>query len=233
MDYLLLFVLLLLLAATIAVIVLIYRYAWLKARMPVLVQREFNQWKGAAEFEMQERIRDRVEEWREREAEAIVADAERNAMAQAHQLFKEWCQQEMANLRREQRELAEREAQQQLAEWKQKQEQLIRQDAVQRSQSVTTGKIVEHLVPHLPNFNFNPKDARFIGSPVDFVVFDGLNDEDEDQIRNVVFIEVKTGMSALTRRERLVRDAIKAGRVRWVEWNASRELQQIAPGLFE
>jgi len=233
MDYLLLFVLLLLLAATIAVIVLIYRYAWLKARMPVLVQREFNQWKGAAEFEMHERISDRVQEWREREAQTIVADAERNAMAQAHQLFKEWCQQEMSNLRREQRELAEREAQQQLAEWKQKQEQLIRQDAVQRSQSVTTGKIVEHLVPHLPNFNFNPKDARFIGSPVDFVVFDGLNDEDEDQIRNVVFIEIKTGVSALTRRERLVRDAIRAGRVRWVEWNASRELQPIARGLFE
>jgi predicted Holliday junction resolvase-like endonuclease len=233
MDYLLLFVLLLLLAATIAIIVLIYRYAWLKARMPVLVQREFNQWKGAAEFEMHERIRDRVQEWREREAQTIAANAERNAVAQAHQLFKEWCQQEMANLRREQRELAEREAQQQLAEWKQKQEQIIRQDAVQRSQSVTTGKIVEHLVPHLPNFNFNPKDARFIGSPVDFVVFDGLNDEDEDQIRNVVFIEIKTGLSALTLRERLVRDAIRAGRVRWVEWNANRELQPIAPGLFE
>lgn len=240
MDYLLLFVLLLLLAATIAVIVLIYRYTWLKARMPLLVQREFNQWKGAAEFEMQERIRDRVQQWQEREAQTILAeaqrDAQRDAMARAHQLFRDWCQQEMENLRREQRELADREARQQLAEWKQKQEQTIRQDAIQRSQSVTTGKIVEHLVPHLPNFNFNPKDARFIGSPVDFVVFDGLNDEDEDQVRNVVFIEVKTGMSALTRRERLVRDAIKAGRVRWIEWHASHELQNSAlnsPGLFE
>ncbi len=236
MDYLLLFVLVLLLAATIAVIVLIYRYTWLKARMPVLVQREFNQWKGAAEFEMQERIRDRVEQWRDREALAIQAEAQRDAMARAHQLFRDWCQQEMENLRREQRELADREAQQQLAEWKQKQEQTIRQDAIQRSQSVTTGKIVEHLVPYLPNFNFNPKDARFLGSPVDFVVFDGLNDEDEDHIRNVVFIEVKTGMSVLTRRERLVRDAIKAGRVRWIEWHASRELQHLGlatPGQFE
>lgn len=233
MDYVLIFVLMLLLAATIAVIVLGYYYTLLKARMPVLVQREFNKWKGAAEFEMQERIRNRVEQWREREAQTILADAQRDAMARAHQLFRDWCQQEMVNLRREQRELAEREAQQQLIEWKQKQEQTIRQDAIQRSQSVTTGKIVEHLVPHLPNFNFNPKDARFLGSPVDFVVFDGLNDDDENQIRNVVFIEVKTGMSTLTRRERLVRDAIKAGRVRWVEWNANRELQQTAPGLFE
>lgn len=55
-----LFVLLLLLAAMVAIIALIYQFASLKARMPVLVQREFNQWKGAAEFEMQERIRARV-----------------------------------------------------------------------------------------------------------------------------------------------------------------------------
>jgi len=233
MDSLLLFILMMLLAAMIAVIVLIYRYAWLKARLPVLVQREFNQWKGAAEFEMQERIRDRVQQWRDRETQAILADAQRDAMARAHELFKQWCQQEMENLRHEQRELAEREAKQQLAEWRQKQEQTIRQDAVQRSQSVTTGKIVEHLVPYLPNFNFNPKDARFLGSPVDFVIFDGLNDEDEDYIRNIVFIEVKTGLSALTRREKLVRDAIKAGRVRWVEWHASRELQSTGPSVFE
>lgn len=237
MDHLLLFVLLLLLAATITVIVLIHRYTWLKARMPLLVQREFNQWKGAAEFEMQERMRLRVQEWCDRETQTILAeaqrDAQREAMTQAHTLFKEWCRQEMENLRHEQRELAVREANQQLAEWKQKQEQTIRQDAVQRSQAVTTGKIVEHLVPHLPNFNYNPKDARFLGSPVDFVVFDGLNDDETDQIRSVVFIEIKTGMSTLTRRERAVRDAIKAGRVRWVEWHASREMQQAAPGLFE
>ena len=237
MDYLLPYVLLLLVVAMIAIIALIYRYALLKARMPMLVQRELEQWRLAAEFDMQERIRDRVDDWRDKETQAILADAQRDAqreaLMQAHQLFKNWCEKELETLRAEQRELAVREAKSLLTEWKQQHERTIRQDAVQRSQSVTTGKIVEHLVPYLPNFTYNPKDARFIGSPVDFVVFDGLNDDDDDQLRNIVFVEIKTGQSSLTRRERMVRDAIKAGRVRWVEWHASREIQQTAPGLFE
>ncbi len=227
-----LFVLLLLLAAMIAIIALIYRYAWMKARIPVLVQREFNQWKGAAEFEMQERIRSRVDEWRDRETQTILAEAQRDSLVEAHKLFKEWCDEELVALRKEQREMALREARNKLTEWMQDQEKNIRQDAVQRSQAVTTGKIVEHLVPYLPNFNYNPKDARFIGSPVDFVVFDGMNDDEDDQL-SIVFVEVKTGMSVLTRRERMVRDAIKAGRIKWVEWHASNELQQAAPGMFE
>lgn len=233
MDHLFLLVLLLLLAAMIVIISLIYRYAWFKARMPLLVQREFNQWKDAAEFEMQERIRARVDDWQEREMQAIVAESQRDALKEAHRLFKDWCGNELEIIRKEQRELALREAKNLLTEWKQEQEKSIRQDAVQRSQAVTTGKIVEHLVPYLPNFNYNPKDARFVGSPVDFIVFDGLNDDEDDQLNAIVFVEIKTGMSVLTRRERMVRDAIKAGRVRWVEWHASRELQQSMPGLFE
>lgn len=226
-----LFILLLLLAAIIVIIALIYRYAWMKARIPVLVQREFNQWKGAAEFEMQERIRARMEEWQDRETDAILAEAQRDSLVEAHKLFKEWCEDELEAVRKEQRELALREARNKLSEWMLDQEKNIRQDAVQRSQAVTTGKIVEHLVPYLPNFNYNPKDARFIGSPVDFIVFDGLSAED-DQL-SVVFVEIKTGTATLTRRERLIRDAVKAGRVKWVEWHASNELQQAAPGMFE
>lgn len=190
-------------------------------------------WKERAEFELQQRVRARVQEWRDKEMQTVHANAQRDSLVQAHKLFKDWCEGELENVRKEQRELAMREASNQLIEWKQVSEKIIRQDAIQRSQAVTVGKVTEHIVPHLPNFNFNPKDARFIGSPVDFVVFDGLNDEESDQVRNVVFIEVKTGVSALTKRERLVRDAIKAGRVKWVEWNAARELQQANSAMFE
>jgi predicted Holliday junction resolvase-like endonuclease len=31
---------------------------------------------------------------------------------------------------------------------------------------VTIGQITEHVVPHLSEFNYNPNDVRFIGSPV-------------------------------------------------------------------
>ncbi len=233
MDYSHLFLSALLLIAIVAAGVLIYKYASFKARLPLLVQEEFGLWKQRAEFEMQEKVRSRFQEWRDKEGQTIFANAQREALVTAHHLFKDWCENELEALRKEQREIATREATALLRDWKSEQERTIRQDAIQRSQAVTVGKITEHLVPHLPNFNYNPKDVRFIGSPVDFIIFDGLNNEEENQIREVVFVEIKTGMSALTKRERLVRDAIKAGRVKWIEWNSNRELQQGNTGLFE
>jgi predicted Holliday junction resolvase-like endonuclease len=88
-----------------------------------------------------------------------------------------------------------------------------RRDSLARSRNVVSGKVQEHLVPFFPEFLglFNPRDARFLGSPIDFVVFDGLDEGQE--CRGVVLVEVKTGKSALTKRERQVRDAIEAGRV--------------------
>lgn len=233
MDFSHLILVALLLAAGGAVAFLAYRLAALRAQLPLLVHEECDQWKRSAESDLQKRMHARFQEWREKESQIVHARAQREALTQAHELFKKWCENELETLRREQRELAHREATQQLIEWKQAQEKLIRDDAVQRSQSVTLGKITEHLVPHLPNFHYNPKDARFIGSPIDFVVFDGLSDEDEGQVREIVFIEIKTGASTLSRRERLVRDAIRAGRVKWIEWHASRELARGAPSQFE
>jgi len=95
----------------------------------------------------------------------------------------------------------------------------IREDAVQRSLAVTAGKVHEQLVPYLPEFGFNPKDARFLGSPVDLVVFDGLA---AGQVRRVVFLEVKTGGAPLTPRERQVREVIDARQVVWAELRLNR-----------
>jgi len=98
--------------------------------------------------------------------------------------------------------------------WKARYTRTVRKDAVRRSEAVTTGKVVEQLVPYLPGFPFNPRDARFLGSPIDFVVFDGMSEGD---VRRVVFVEVKTGAAQLSRRERRVREAVEAGHVAFVE----------------
>ena len=97
-----------------------------------------------------------------------------------------------------------------------------RRDALARSRNVVSGKVQEHLVPFFPEFLelFNPRDARFLGSPIDFVVFAGLDEGEE--CRDVVLVEVKTGKSPLSKRERQVRDAVEAGRV-------SYKLIRIAP----
>ena len=233
MDQLLFILLLLFLIAVGVIIYLNTRLVEARAALPGMIQRSLEDWRPQLEDEITRRERLRFREWHERELEIVLAKAQREALLQAHERFQQWCEQELLVSRREQQDLAVREARRQLAEWKTEQEKQILQDAIQRSQAVTVGKITEHLVPHLPNFNFNPKDARFIGSPIDFLIFDGLNDEDEGQLREVVFLEIKTGNSALTRRERLVRDAIKAGRVRWMEWSGNNMLPTASPGHFE
>ena len=93
-----------------------------------------------------------------------------------------------------------------------------RADAVQRSRAVTVGNFTQHIVPYLPEFEFDPRDVRFLGSPIDFVVFDGLA---EGMVKRIVLVEVKTGVSALSARERSVRDAALAGRIEWREFRTA------------
>lgn len=86
-----------------------------------------------------------------------------------------------------------------------------RKHSVATSRAVVTGQVKEHLLPLLPEWKYNPRDAKFLGQPVDFLVFEGLS---EDRVDRVVFVEVKSGKSAsLSRRERALRDAVEEGRV--------------------
>jgi predicted Holliday junction resolvase-like endonuclease len=95
--------------------------------------------------------------------------------------------------------------------WKLDEEKKIRQDAVKKSEAIIRGKVTEHLIPYFPDFEYNPKDARFLGTPVDFIVFDGLS---EGEMNRVVFIEVKSGKAcSLSKREKLVRECIDRGKV--------------------
>ncbi|MBP5451091.1 MAG: Holliday junction resolvase [Treponema sp.] len=91
-----------------------------------------------------------------------------------------------------------------------------RADAVKKSRAVLGGQFGEQLAPYLPGFPCNPGDVQFIGSPVDYVAFPGYALGKE--IKEVVFIEVKSGQSTLSARERQIRDAVRAGRVRYLEY---------------
>lgn len=132
----------------------------------------------------------------------------------AREHYEAWRAQELAAVRRHYEELTRQQAAVQLQQWRQENEEQIRKDAVEKSRAVIVGKVTEHLVPFFPDFRHNPKDARFIGTPVDFVVFDGL---DAGEVRKITFVEVKTGGSALSTRERQIRNVIKHQFVEWEE----------------
>ena len=48
-----------------------------------------------------------------------------------------------------------------------------RKDALDKSRSVMRGQATEHLAPFIIE-GTNPKDYRFMGNPVDYVLFEGL-----------------------------------------------------------
>ena len=102
--------------------------------------------------------------------------------------------------------------------WKLRYTARIRENAVQRSLAVTAGKVHEQLVPYLPEFGYNPKDARFSAAR-SISWSDGLA---AGAVQRVVFLEVKTGGAPLTERERQVRRVVEAGQVAWAELRIAR-----------
>lgn len=91
-----------------------------------------------------------------------------------------------------------------------------RRDAINRSRAVLSGQMLEQVAPFLPNFPCNPADVRFVGKPIDFVAFPGA--VDNKPISEILFIEVKSGNSVLSEREKEIKNAVQKGKVRYVEY---------------
>jgi predicted Holliday junction resolvase-like endonuclease len=71
------------------------------------------------------------------------------------------------------------------------------------------------MVPFFPDFKYDPTEVRFIGSPIDMIVFPGLAKGDPQE---VVILEVKTGKNQqLTPPQKKIRELIENGMVRWDE----------------
>jgi len=87
-----------------------------------------------------------------------------------------------------------------------------RRESVERSRSTLKGKLAEQMAPLLPGFPYLPADARFLGDPVDYVVFRGRS---VDAVSEVVLLEVKQGGSALSPVQRAIARAVEEGRVRF------------------
>ncbi len=97
----------------------------------------------------------------------------------------------------------------------------IRKQAVKQSRAVLGGQFSEQLAPYLPDFRWSPTEVRFLGKPIDFLVFKGM---DEKDIKEVVFVEVKSGESSLSTHERKLRDVIKNKNVSWEEYRIPEDI---------
>jgi predicted Holliday junction resolvase-like endonuclease len=107
-----------------------------------------------------------------------------------------------------------------ILQWQAEMEQ-ARKTAVTQSRAVLGGKFTEQMVPYFPDFKYDPTEVRFIGSPIDMIVFPGLAGGVPEEI---VILEVKTGKNAqLTPQQRKIRQLIEDGMVRWDEIHQTLE----------
>src|SRR4030042_628661 len=63
-----------------------------------------------------------------------------------------------------------------------------RKEAIMQSRAVLGGQFSEQLAPYLPDFKYLPTECKFIGKPVDFICFKGM---DEKNINELFFFELK------------------------------------------
>jgi len=198
--------------------------SWKEQELTAIKQQIYDAAKGQAIQEMQVQ----VQKWQQSELQQIrqqmLEGVRGEAIKEAQQQLVKWRTDELEKAKSYIWEVLTKEATVTLEQWKVEKEREIRQDAIEKSQSVTFGKMTEHVVPYLPGFRFNPADARFIGSPIDFVVFDGLGD---NEVRKIVFVEVKTGASNLSTRERSVRNAVQDKNIEWLEIKVNLENPEI------
>ena len=107
-----------------------------------------------------------------------------------------------------------------LGEWKatelMKTVQEERADAVDTSRAVLKGKIAEQMAPLLPGFlaKYNPADARFIGSPIDYLIFRNMSQgKDSSDPIDIVLLDVKTGNAGLNGIQKKIEAAASEKRV--------------------
>ena len=79
-----------------------------------------------------------------------------------------------------------------------------------KSSETRLGQISEHLIPFLDGCRHDPKTMHFMGNPIDYLVFDF------DQAK-ITLLEVKSGNSKPSKRQKIIKNIIKQGRVFYEE----------------
>src|SRR3954467_2106503 len=88
-----------------------------------------------------------------------------------------------------------------------------RRESVDQSRSTLKGRIAEQMAPLLPGFAYLPADSRFIGSPIDYLVFNGYTEfadaEAAADSLEIVLLEIKQGRTPLTPIQRAIGHAVE------------------------
>jgi len=78
------------------------------------------------------------------------------------------------------------------------------------TKSVNIGKNLEKIFPTFKDFKWDLPDARFLGDPLDLIIFNGLS---KGEIDSINFVEIKTGKSPLNPHQRSIKHAVNEKKV--------------------
>ena len=102
-----------------------------------------------------------------------------------------------------------------------------RADSIKRQRSILKGQATEQLAPYI-NGNYNPKDYKFMGDPIDYIVFDGMSDINtkNDKINKIILMDIKTGKSQLNRVQKAVKKCIEDGNIEFQVYRPEKDINK-------
>jgi predicted Holliday junction resolvase-like endonuclease len=101
-----------------------------------------------------------------------------------------------------------------------KSQEIKKQKSRAASAHTTKGQILEKWCPFLEHPDIDPdweaKNWSFMGQPIDYIVFDWRENKEINMADGkIVMLDVKSGKSQLTTKQRRIRDLIQGGKVEW------------------
>ena len=97
-----------------------------------------------------------------------------------------------------------------------------RKKSLDAQRNFVRGQVGEHFTPFLPDFPYNPTACQFLGKPIDYVIFQNVNEcvegtADISEVQ-IILADVKTGNSRLTKSQEVIKQAIANGQVYFKEF---------------
>lgn len=102
---------------------------------------------------------------------------------------------------------------------------VLRNQTQKQVRATMKGLVSEKFAPLL-YLNLPLEDFQFSGAPVDYMIFSGLskiNAKLSETLNEIVFLEIKTGNSRLSRSQQKIRQALEAGKIRFCVFNMDDE----------
>ena len=91
-----------------------------------------------------------------------------------------------------------------------KRKKLATEKAEITTKAVNVGKNLEKVLPTMRDFKWNVPDSKFLGDPIDLMIFNGLS---MGKVSSLSFVEVKSGNASLNNHQKSIRDAIEDRKV--------------------